>query len=53
MDREKTLAGARNGYIFGVTVPADRPVGDYTLRVIPFHEAVKVPLEYHRNLWQR
>jgi starch phosphorylase len=53
MDRVKTLAGARNGYIYGVTVPADRPVGDYTLRVVPYHEGVKVPLEYGRVLWQR
>jgi starch phosphorylase len=53
MDREKALAGARNGYVFGVTVPADRPVGDYTLRVVPYHEGVKVPLEYGRILWQR
>ncbi len=52
MDRTKILSGARNGFIFQATVPGDRPVGDYTLRVIPFHEGVKVPLEYHRILWQ-
>ncbi len=53
MDLVKNLAGARNGFIFGVTVPGKRPAGHYTLRVVPFHEMVKVPLEYGRILWQR
>jgi starch phosphorylase len=39
--------------VYGVTLPARRPVGDYTARVIPNHAHVSVPLEYARITWQR
>jgi len=39
--------------VYGVTVSARRPIGDYTARVIPNHAHVSVPLEYARITWQR
>ena len=34
-------------------VPADRPVSDYTARIVPDFPAVNVPLEAPQILWQR
>ncbi|HKW75531.1 MAG TPA: alpha-glucan family phosphorylase [Terriglobales bacterium] len=34
-------------------VPAVRPAGDYTARVIPSHAAASVPIEANQVLWQR
>jgi starch phosphorylase len=42
-----------NAYEFDVSIPATRPTGDYTLRLVPFHPAAAVPLETHEILWQR
>ena len=39
--------------VYHATVPAIRPAGDYTARVIPQHPGVAVPLESARILWQR
>lgn len=34
------------------SVPADRPVSDYTPRIIPAHSGASIPLEAPRILWQ-
>jgi starch phosphorylase len=39
--------------VYQATVPATRPAGDYTARVVPQHPGVAVPLESNRILWQR
>jgi glycogen phosphorylase len=39
--------------LYRVRVPADRPASDYTVRLIPCHDCVSVPLEASRILWQR
>jgi starch phosphorylase len=39
--------------VYQTTVPATRPAGDYTARVIPQRSGVAVPLESNRILWQR
>ncbi len=39
--------------VYRATVPASRPVGDYTVRAVPQHPGVAVPLESSRILWQR
>jgi starch phosphorylase len=39
--------------IYRANVPAARPVGDYTARVIPQRSGVAVPLEAAQILWQR
>jgi starch phosphorylase len=39
--------------LYSVSVPATRPAGDYTPRLIPRHEGVSIPLEEPAILWQR
>ena len=49
----RLLPGAPAGCVYKATVPAARPAGDYTARVIPHCDGVSVPLEDTRILWQR
>lgn len=53
MTRVRQLIGAINGYAYRAEIPATRSANDYTARVIPFHDAVAVPLEAAAILWQR
>jgi starch phosphorylase len=53
MKRDGKLAGASGGYVYHATVPAARPVTDYTARLIPQCGGVVTPLEDARILWQR
>ncbi len=53
MTRGAALVGAMGGYLYTATVPATRPAGDYTPRVVPFKEGARVPLEASQILWQR
>ncbi len=52
LERQEQLAGAINGWRYAVTLPAQRPVGDYTVRIIPWHPEAVVPLECEAILWQ-
>jgi starch phosphorylase len=47
------LPGAVNAAIFHAAVPGQRPVSDYTPRVIPAHPTVAVPVETWLVAWQR
>jgi len=42
-----------NSYAYRAGVPAARPATDYTVRLIPHHDGVSVPLEDAHILWQR
>ncbi len=53
MKRVRQLVGAINGYTYRAEVPAARPASDYTVRVIPKHDAAAIPLEDAHILWQR
>jgi len=53
MTRVRKLAGTAGGDVYRATIPATRPAGDYTARVIPHRAGVAVPLESARILWQR
>ena len=53
MQRVRQLVGALNGYAYHAEVPAIRPATDYTVRLIPHHDGVAVPLEDAHILWQR
>ncbi len=53
MKRVRKLADAAGGYLYSAAVPANRPALDYTVRVIPHHDRVAVPLEAAPILWQR
>jgi starch phosphorylase len=46
-------AGAPGSYVFSAAVPAARPSEDYTMRLIPHCDGVRIPLEDARILWQR
>jgi starch phosphorylase len=47
------LADESGGYAYSATVSASRSPTDYTARVMPQFEAVAIPLENRRILWQR
>jgi starch phosphorylase len=53
MNRDQQLAGAENGYIYKGRVPATRPSGDFTARIIPHFTGAAIPLEESCILWQR
>jgi starch phosphorylase len=53
MQRMRQLVGATNGYAYRALVTDARPVTDYTVRVVPYHEAAAIPLENNHILWQR
>lgn len=53
MQRVRQLVGAANGYAYRAEIPADRPVTDYTARLLPDYDGVTVPLEDAHILWQR
>jgi starch phosphorylase len=53
MERKAALAGSVNGYIYEITVPADRPSGHYTPRLVPDHCHVNTPAEEAHIKWYR
>jgi starch phosphorylase len=53
MARVQALVGSVGGYLFSANVPADRPAGDYTPRIVPSRSGVSTPLEASQILWLR
>jgi glycogen phosphorylase len=53
MTRLRRLEGADGGHTYRAQVAATRPATDYTVRVVPYHDGVAVPLEAAQVLWQR
>ncbi len=53
MTRVGRLDGASGAWAYRARIPATRPAADYTVRVVPHHDGVAVPLEATRVLWQR
>ncbi|MGB5474185.1 MAG: hypothetical protein WBQ78_11975 [Gammaproteobacteria bacterium] len=53
MARVRQLVGAINGYAYRTEVPATRPASDYTVRLVPHHDSLAIPLEDAHILWQR
>ena len=53
MQRVRQLVGAINGYAYRARLPAARPASDYTVRLIPHHDSVAVPLEAAHITWQQ
>jgi len=51
MNRGERLVGTENGFLYTVRIPATRPAGDYTPRLVPYHPAARVPLEAPYILW--
>ena len=48
-----SLPGAINGGVYEAPIPADRPVTDFTPRIVPFHALARVPAESPLVCWQR
>jgi starch phosphorylase len=53
MTRGGLLAGSLNAWGYTTSVPARRPAGDFTPRIVPYHPAASVPLEAGQILWYR
>lgn len=54
MARGRPLGGLDvGGYEYAARVPASRPAGDYTPRLVPYHSRARTPLEAPYILWQR
>ena len=53
MTRGNALLGSTGAYLYLASVLANRPVTDYTPRIVPSKEGAFVPLESIEILWQR
>lgn len=53
MIRGESLIAAGNAYHYSASVPASRPSGDFTPRIIPCHPDAVIPLESAQILWYR
>ncbi len=53
LQRIEKLIGAVNSYLYMIRIPAQRLVNDYTLRVIPEHPQLEIPLECKHILWRQ
>ena len=53
MERAQKVDESGDGHEYGVSIPATRPLGDYTPRLLPRHPSASVPLEAQEILWQR
>jgi starch phosphorylase len=53
MERSRKLDAFGHGYEYRARIPAKRPLGDYTPRLVPRHPIAAVPLEAPEILWQR
>jgi len=51
MRRDQALSGAAGGYRYVAEVPADRPAGEYTPRVVAAHPEAIIPAEAHGIRW--
>ncbi len=51
MHIDQPLPGAVNGYIYSLSIPATRPISDYTPRIRPHHPDCLIPLETQHILW--
>ena len=53
MTRIRPLVGVANSHVYGGKVPSNRPVNDYTPRILPHFSDVSVPMEAPQILWRR
>lgn len=50
---DRPVPGATSGYLYRGRIAGTRPAGDYTVRVVPSHPGVRVPMEIPLIRWQR
>ncbi len=53
MSRAEAIADLATGWVYRARVPSSRPASDYTVRVLPFHPALRAPIEERHIAWQR
>jgi starch phosphorylase len=51
--QEQSIPGSAHGYIYAGEVAGSRGAEEYTLRVVPWHEAARLPAELPLIAWQR
>jgi starch phosphorylase len=51
MIRGQEVLSPAAGYFYNARIPARRPAGDYTPRIIPALEGAFVPIEANLILW--
>ncbi|MGJ0430027.1 alpha-glucan family phosphorylase [Methylobacter sp.] len=51
MHIDHALPGAVNGFVYTISIPAKRPISDYTPRIIPNHPDAGIPAEAQAILW--
>jgi glycogen phosphorylase len=52
LHRENAIPGSANGYIYAGGVESARPIKDYTVRVVPYHQHAMLPAELPLIAWQ-
>jgi starch phosphorylase len=53
LELQSTVPDSNTAYVYSGEVPADRPESHYSVRVIPYHPEVQVPLELPRIYWEK
>jgi starch phosphorylase len=53
MQRQGVIPGAVHAYLFQADCLSARPADHFTVRIVPFHPAARVPIEEQLILWQR
>ncbi|MGB8602914.1 MAG: alpha-glucan family phosphorylase [Rhizomicrobium sp.] len=53
LNRDNAIAGSINGFIYAGVVAGARPVQDYTVRIVPYHQAAFLPTELPLISWQQ
>jgi starch phosphorylase len=53
LNRGNRLVGSENSFVYSASIPATRPVTDYTPRLVPQHVGALVPLEAPFILWHQ
>ncbi|WP_297360079.1 alpha-glucan family phosphorylase [Acidiferrobacter sp.] len=51
--RDAPLVGTAGGYVYRTRIPMTRALSDYTVRLVPYHPDITVPLVATHILWQR
>jgi glycogen phosphorylase len=52
LHREHAIPGSANGYIFAGAAISVRPIEDFTVRVVPYHDDAFLPAELPLIAWQ-
>jgi starch phosphorylase len=53
MIRDRQMEGTEHGFVYKARVPATRPSGEFTARIVPRYPGVAIPHEDTHILWQR